>query len=222
MDEEGTYAPESPDLSAYQTTSYPVHSSYAQPSYAASPYYHPPPQQYPPGYGQPPPVPYDTRDPQQLPMAESAGLRSRNRMTTTNKAPATVAPVERNPRYDVEVKTKFPVARIKRIMQADEDVGKVAQVTPVAVSKALELFMIDLVSRAAEEGKAKSSKRITATHLKRAVEKETQFDFLWEITSKVQDAPAPSEHADDSNEGADSKKRKGPPRKRRKGSDDVS
>lgn len=33
----------------------------------------------------------------------------------------------------VEVKTKFPVARIKRIMQADEDVGKVAQVTPIAV-----------------------------------------------------------------------------------------
>jgi len=37
----------------------------------------------------------------------------------------------------IEVKTKFPVARIKRIMQADEDVGKVAQVTPVAVC---ELF----------------------------------------------------------------------------------
>jgi hypothetical protein len=35
----------------------------------------------------------------------------------------------------IEVKTKFPVARIKRIMQADEDVGKVAQVTPVVVGK---------------------------------------------------------------------------------------
>lgn len=33
----------------------------------------------------------------------------------------------------INVKTKFPVARIKRIMQADDDVGKVAQVTPVAV-----------------------------------------------------------------------------------------
>ena len=37
----------------------------------------------------------------------------------------------------VEVKTKFPVARIKRIMQADEDVGKVAQVTPTAVCEYL-------------------------------------------------------------------------------------
>lgn len=34
---------------------------------------------------------------------------------------------------DIRVKTKFPVARIKRIVQADEDVGKVAQSTPVAV-----------------------------------------------------------------------------------------
>lgn len=33
----------------------------------------------------------------------------------------------------IRVATKFPVARIKRIMQADEDVGKVAQVTPTAV-----------------------------------------------------------------------------------------
>lgn len=35
----------------------------------------------------------------------------------------------------IEVRTKFPVARIKRIMQADEDVGKVAQVTPTAVCR---------------------------------------------------------------------------------------
>lgn len=30
---------------------------------------------------------------------------------------------------------KFPVARIKKIMQADEEVGKVAQATPVVVCK---------------------------------------------------------------------------------------
>ena len=40
----------------------------------------------------------------------------------------------------IEVKTKFPVARIKRIMQADEDVGKVAQVTPTAVCEFIQLL----------------------------------------------------------------------------------
>lgn len=41
--------------------------------------------------------------------------------------PAAAAEIE------IEIKTKFPVARIKRIMQADEEVGKVAQVTPHVV-----------------------------------------------------------------------------------------
>jgi len=41
----------------------------------------------------------------------------------------------------VHIKTKFPVARIKRIMQADEDVGKVAQVTPVIVCKLYFLIL---------------------------------------------------------------------------------
>jgi len=37
------------------------------------------------------------------------------------------------PGADINIKNHFPVARIKRIMQADDDVGKVAQVTPVVV-----------------------------------------------------------------------------------------
>ena len=41
----------------------------------------------------------------------------------------------------IDVKTKFPVARIKRIMQADEDVGKVAQATPTAVGKSCCLLV---------------------------------------------------------------------------------
>jgi hypothetical protein len=44
-------------------------------------------------------------------------------------------------REGIEVRTKFPVARIKRIMQADEDVGKVAQVTPVAVCKSILTYL---------------------------------------------------------------------------------
>jgi Dr1-associated corepressor len=40
-----------------------------------------------------------------------------------------------DPTAGIDVRTKFPVARIKRIMQADEDVGKVAQATPTAVGK---------------------------------------------------------------------------------------
>lgn len=120
----------------------------------------------------------------------------------------------------IEVKTKFPVARIKRIMQADDDVGKVAQVTPVVVSKALELFMISLVTKAAAEAKLRSSKRVTAVHLKQAVSKDQQFDFLCDIVSKVADAPAPAEKSEDNGMEGETKKRKGGGRKKRKTEDD--
>lgn len=50
------------------------------------------------------------------------------------------------PSMDIDVRTKFPVARIKRIMQADEDVGKVAQVTPIAVCMSFFLVSFHLLS----------------------------------------------------------------------------
>ncbi|PQE19814.1 CBF NF-Y family transcription factor protein [Rutstroemia sp. NJR-2017a WRK4] len=111
----------------------------------------------------------------------------------------------KNPNPDnIEIRTKFPVARIKRIMQADEEVGKVAQVTPVAVSKALELFMISLVQGAARVAREKGGKRVTAQCLKRVVEGDEQFDFLSEIVGRVQDV---QEDKEKSGEGKGRRKR---------------
>jgi histone H3/H4 len=90
------------------------------------------------------------------------------------------------------VKTKFPTARIKRIMQADEEVGKVAQQTPIAVGKALELFMVQIVSKSADVAKDKNSKRITAQMLKQAVDSNQQWDFLQDIVSKVSEKEEPA------------------------------
>lgn len=84
------------------------------------------------------------------------------------------------------VRTKFPTARIKRIMQADEEVGKVAQQTPIAVGKALELFMVQLVGKSADVAKDKGSKRVTAAMLKQVVETDDQWDFLRDIVSRVE------------------------------------
>lgn len=84
------------------------------------------------------------------------------------------------------VKTKFPTARIKRIMQADEEVGKVAQQTPIAVGKALELFMVQLVTKSADIARERNSKRVSAQMLKQVVESDDQWDFLREITMKIE------------------------------------
>ena len=125
------------------------------------------------------------------------------------------------------------------------DVGKVAQVTPVVVckslpskitlrlestserktnrsvstAKALEIFMISLVCKAAEEAKARGSKRVTAVHLKQAVVKDDQFDFLQEKVSKIPDAPAPVEKEEDG-DGGDKKRKKRVVRKKATDSDE--
>lgn len=111
-------------------------------------------------------------------------------------------------------------------MQADEDVGKVAQATPTAVAKALEQFMISLVTKGAMDAKAAGSKRVTATHLKQALLNDPQFDFLKDICENVPDEAvkksktkeaASDESASDVDIGPAKKKVKG--RKKKTGDD---
>jgi histone H3/H4 len=77
-----------------------------------------------------------------------------------------------------DIKTHFPAARIKKLMQSDEDIGKVAQATPVVVGRALEFFLASLVQAAAEEAKSAGIKRVTAQHVKNAIKTNDSFDFL--------------------------------------------
>lgn len=133
--------------------------------------------------------------------------------------PRKIAPAAKQNEIDPSpVRTKFPTARIKRIMQADEEVGKVAQQTPIAVGKALELFMVQLVRKSAEVAKEKNSKRITAPMLKQAVGSATQWDFLLDIVAKVGEekeggkssrAKAESDSDDDADGGDVKKKGRG-------------
>ncbi|PLW23590.1 hypothetical protein PCASD_11393 [Puccinia coronata f. sp. avenae] len=83
--------------------------------------------------------------------------------------------------------SRFPVARIKKIMQADEDVGKVAQATPLLVSKAVELFMQSLVEAAVLEAERRGSRKVQAYHLKQAIQITPAFDFLKDIVAKIPD-----------------------------------
>lgn len=155
---EDNYRPRSPDLSSLQfppstappdqyaplTSPLAHRASYDASPFFSSTYQRPTsasrtPQQYVP------PIPLGGFDPDMA--------RRSSRLATTDGVPiaavpesfhtpyavepiaAPIMPEETQPQpgSGIEVKTKFPVARIKRIMQADEDVGKVAQVTPIAV-----------------------------------------------------------------------------------------
>ncbi|KAK1599012.1 uncharacterized protein LY79DRAFT_205359 [Colletotrichum navitas] len=125
---------------------------------------------------------YDTPyypDSQHLPQTPGSATMPPRKNTQSAPSPP---PIDPSP-----VRTKFPTARIKRIMQADEEVGKVAQQTPIAVGKALEMFMIAVVSRSAEIAREKNSKRVTAQMLKQVIETDGQYDFLADIAAKVGD-----------------------------------
>lgn len=93
--------------------------------------------------------------------------------------------------------------------------------------------MIDLVTTSAAEAKSRSSKRVTAAHLKTAVMSSAKYsDWLGDIVSKAPDAPAASAKAAkdevDSDEeffgsgatGSAAKKKRRAPSRRGKGGDD--
>lgn len=61
--------------------------------------------------------------------------------------------------------------------------------TNIPLAKALELFMISLVTKSATLARSTNSKRVTAVHLKKAIEADEQFDFLNDIVSKIADGP---------------------------------
>ena len=56
-------------------------------------------------------------------------------------------------------------ARIKKIMQSDEDVGKVAAAVPVIISKSLELFAEKLLRSANDVIERRGARTLTPSHL---------------------------------------------------------
>lgn len=141
---EENYRPRSPDFSSLPIPSNPT-QSYAplsplahRASYDASPFF----SQHRPSQSR---IPQQYVPPYQLGYDDEMARRSSRLQAENAPVPDPVAPLpavappmpdetpQARPGAGIEVKTKFPVARIKRIMQADEDVGKVAQATPIAV-----------------------------------------------------------------------------------------
>ena len=56
-------------------------------------------------------------------------------------------------------------ARIKKIMQSDDEVGKVAAPVPVIISRALEMFAETLLHRARKVTSQRGARTLTPSHL---------------------------------------------------------
>ena len=155
----------------------PAYEYHPEPATAAGPNLNPQYQPNPPDHHP------DAMPPRRAAAAAAAAAAAQMASEDSTAGPLSASPgaIEAAP-----VKTKFPTARIKRIMQADEEVGKVAQQTPIAVGKALEMFMIAMVTKSAEVARQRNSKRVSAQMLKHVVESDDQWDFLRDIVGKVE------------------------------------
>ncbi|CAL1590632.1 unnamed protein product [Knipowitschia caucasica] len=98
---------------------------------------------------------------------------------------------------------RFPPARIKKIMQTDEEIGKVAAAVPVIISRALELFLDSLLTKACHVTQSRNAKTMTTSHLKQCIELEQQFDFLKDLVATVPDMQGDGE--DNHTDGAPEK-----------------
>lgn len=72
-------------------------------------------------------------------------------------------------------------------MQADEEVGKIAHAVPVIISRTLELFVENLLTKSSQITLSRNAKTLSPTHLKQCIMSESRFDFLKDLVKNVPD-----------------------------------
>uniref|UniRef100_A0A182WE88 Transcription factor CBF/NF-Y/archaeal histone domain-containing protein n=1 Tax=Anopheles minimus TaxID=112268 RepID=A0A182WE88_9DIPT len=89
---------------------------------------------------------------------------------------------------------RFPAGRIKKIMQTDEEVGKVAQAVPVIIyilfqiaPRTLELFVESLLTKTLKITNARNAKTLSPSHMKQCIISESRFDFLRDLVKNIPD-----------------------------------
>uniref|UniRef100_A0ACD5ZXV6 Uncharacterized protein n=1 Tax=Avena sativa TaxID=4498 RepID=A0ACD5ZXV6_AVESA len=75
----------------------------------------------------------------------------------------------------------LPLARIKRIMKADEDVRMIAGEAPAVFAKACEMFILELTLRAWFHSQEKNKRTLQKSDIAAAVARTDIFDFLLDI-----------------------------------------
>ena len=89
------------------------------------------------------------------------------------------------PRKAGRVGSRFTPSHIKRMMQQDEEVGKVANAVPAMLGRALELFSTNLLPQAGQVTEMKGAKTMTPEHLATVINDDPRLDFLRHLIKNV-------------------------------------
>uniref|UniRef100_A0A1D1YX50 Nuclear transcription factor Y subunit C-9 n=1 Tax=Anthurium amnicola TaxID=1678845 RepID=A0A1D1YX50_9ARAE len=90
---------------------------------------------------------------------------------------------------EVEQATDFknhslPLARIKKIMKADEDVRMIAAEAPVVFARACEMFILDLTHRSWAHAEENKRRTLQKNDIAAAITRTDVFDFLVDIVPR--------------------------------------
>ncbi|CAI2354627.1 unnamed protein product [Caenorhabditis sp. 36 PRJEB53466] len=88
---------------------------------------------------------------------------------------------------------KIQPTRIKKVMQSDEEIGRMVQSVPVSIGRAMEHFAEKFLQAAADATQFTSSKTLNPQHMKQAVLNNPHFAFL---ESVFKDVTLPQQSAD--------------------------
>ncbi|XP_063765111.1 dr1-associated corepressor isoform X2 [Eleginops maclovinus] len=75
-------------------------------------------------------------------------------------------------------------SRIKKIMQKDAEVGRIAMAVPVIISRALEMFLKSLLTKICLLTQSKNSGVVSVAHMKQCIESEKLFHFLRDLVEQ--------------------------------------
>ncbi|KAK0411415.1 hypothetical protein QR680_005642 [Steinernema hermaphroditum] len=84
---------------------------------------------------------------------------------------------------------KIQPTRIKKVMQSDEDIGRMVASVPVAIGSAMEHFLEKLLTSAAHCIQFSASRTLSPSHIKQAVIMNPHFKFLESSLADVQPLP---------------------------------
>lgn len=112
---------------------------------------------------------------------------------------------------------RFPAGRIKKIMQMDDDVGKIAHAVPVVISRSVELFVNSLLNHTANITREKNAKTVSLSHTKQCILNVQKFEFLKDLVKNIADV-GPEEEKKSSKASSNSPERlsEGVPERSRK------
>jgi len=99
----------------------------------------------------------------------------------TNDEDREAAPIRKR-RYST---ARIQPTRIKKVMQSDEEIGRMIASVPVAIGSTMEHFAENLLRSAAQCVQLSSARTLTPSHIRYAILKNSHFSFLETLTKDI-------------------------------------